>query len=677
MKTVYVDMVADLFHRGHVEFLKKAKTTEADVYIIAGIHSYEDCRLLKRRPIYSMEDRVAIVGACRYVDKVIPSAPLEITEEFLKAYKIDIVVHGDDMNRFHKNVNYRVPIELGIMRTVPRYKKMSTTEIIKKIRGELSWGKIKHKRLDAALGENELREYLENKQETSKAYIETEVKPEYREYGKPMTDIPNILLVFPPITIPKYMQKRCIPPLGLSYIAAMLEKSGIRVAVLDCCVEGYEQERENGNLVSYGLSQDQLKQRLKDYAPDVIGISSLFSTDLNNFLDTARILHETFPKAVVVAGGLHPTIYPKEIFDIDVRHNGERTIDFILRGEGEYRLTRFIKLLQKGLVDINSDGLVGYINDEFIYNHQRAMIGALDDLPSPAYHLLPMEKYFEINVPFAPLPYGKRVMQILVSRGCPVGCTFCASTNMAKRHRTRSVDNIIAEIKKYQSVYDIDEIQFADDNLTLDKSHATELFSKLKKCNIKWCTPNGVMINTISMELLDIMADSGLYQITLSLDSANDKTLKELHHKPVRLDNIPHIIERCREHGIFTHGTLVVGMPEESLDDINETFGFVLNNLELTSLSTFIASAIPGSELYHKALEEGLISREEAALIDTTKCKMSLSGIDPSMLEKMVMDFQQEYTKEAMDKNPEEYERKYRRLIISGSITNNHGGRLT
>ncbi len=136
MKRVYTDLVADLFHRGHVELLKKAKATTENTHLIVGIHSDEDCVSYKRKPLFSMEDRVEIVRACKYVDEVIPNAPLEISQDFLRLHNIDIVVHGDDMTEFHRNVNYRVPIELGIMRTVPYYKGISTTEIIKEISGK-------------------------------------------------------------------------------------------------------------------------------------------------------------------------------------------------------------------------------------------------------------------------------------------------------------------------------------------------------------------------------------------------------------------------------------------------------------------------------------------------------------------------------------------------------------
>jgi anaerobic magnesium-protoporphyrin IX monomethyl ester cyclase len=534
-------------------------------------------------------------------------------------------------------------------------------------------------RLESELGNNELREYLATKDETAAVSLAPLAAADLRPYRAPSERPLRTLLVSPPITIPRNMQKRCIPPLGLSYIAGYLEGQGAPVAMLDCAVEGYEHEEHSGNLVTYGLPPAALAERLRAMpAPDVVGLSVLFSTDLHNLFVAARVVKEVFPSAVIVVGGLHPTIYPKEIFEIDREMNGDvRTVDFVIRGEGEVRLHEFVVRLAAGQVDKNADGLAGYLDGALFVNAQRRTIENLDALPYPAYHLLPMEKYLAINVPFSPVPMGNRVAQILTSRGCPVSCTFCASTNMYKKYRYRSVANVIGEIRALKERYAIDEIQFADDNLTLNRDHSVEFFKELRNLGLKWCTPNGTMINTLSPELLELMATSGLYQITLSLDSGNAKTLKELHHKPVNLNSIPGLIAKAKEYGIFTHGTLVVGMPGESIEDIQEGLDFVKLNLPLTSISTFIAAAIPGSELYHKALDAGLITKENARRIDTTRATMHLSEIDSHTLESLVMRFQEEFTALARDRDPEEYQRKYGRLIAAGRLKGAHGGRLT
>ncbi len=136
MKIVYADITGDLFHRGHVEFFKKAKSLFNDTYLIIGINRDEDVKKYKRQPFTSMDDRVEIFKYCRLIDKVISDVPFFITECFLNEHKIDVVLHGDDMTDYLKENNYAVPIKLGKMVTIPYYKGTSTTEIIERIINE-------------------------------------------------------------------------------------------------------------------------------------------------------------------------------------------------------------------------------------------------------------------------------------------------------------------------------------------------------------------------------------------------------------------------------------------------------------------------------------------------------------------------------------------------------------
>ena len=128
MTVVYVDMVADLFHYGHVNFLRAAR--EQGDYLKVGIHSDEVVQGYKRSPILSMEERMGAVEGCRYVDEVIGNAPLSVTLEWLRQHKIDLVVHGDDLNEELKELCYKAPIEMGIFRTVSYTPGISTSEII-------------------------------------------------------------------------------------------------------------------------------------------------------------------------------------------------------------------------------------------------------------------------------------------------------------------------------------------------------------------------------------------------------------------------------------------------------------------------------------------------------------------------------------------------------------------
>ena len=129
---VYADMVADLFHYGHVEFLRQISAMGD--YVLIGINADNVAEKHKRRPIHTMEKRMASVLACQYVDEVIPDAPWFFDPEWIEKYDIGLVVHGDDYSDARQREIYKVPMERGIFRTVPYTKSISTTEIIRRRR---------------------------------------------------------------------------------------------------------------------------------------------------------------------------------------------------------------------------------------------------------------------------------------------------------------------------------------------------------------------------------------------------------------------------------------------------------------------------------------------------------------------------------------------------------------
>lgn len=515
--------------------------------------------------------------------------------------------------------------------------------------------KIRYPALEANLPQgNELRVYLANKAETG---LNVLTRPAQKvRFRTPMDSYPRTLLVMPPITLSEGTVKRVIPPLGLGYIAGYLESVGIPFDILDCVVEGLDTEQLIGDRTwMYGITDDAIREYFERYNPEIVGISIIYSSDLHSMYRLARLAKDVNPDVVVVAGGIHPSIYPIEVLEESKPH-----INFVIRGEGEIRLAEFIENFRNGEIDLAADGLCGWRDGRMFVNPQIATIENLDNMPLPAYHRLPMEKYFAFNVPFSPFPRGNRVMQLYTSRGCPVGCTFCASTNFNKAFRARSPENVVKEILYYKEKYQIDEIQFADDNLTFNRKRAMEFFDRLKECGLPWCTPNGTMVNTLTEDLLEKMIASGLYQVTLSLDSGSAKTLKEQHRKPVNLERVPELAKYLKERGILMHATLVVGMPGETLDDINEGYRYV-ESLPLDSIGVFIAQALPGSELFETAVAAGQIDRQKARIIDTAQSLISLSDIAQDVLEKNVADFLVTYNATIKTRDPESWEKKYKR----------------
>ena len=132
MTRVYVDMVADLFHYGHANFLRQAR--QFGNHLIVGIHSDEVVKGYKRSPILTMKERVDTVSSCRYVDEVVANAPLVIDQEWINTHRIDLVVHGDDFSEEMEQLCYKIPIDLGIFRLVSYTSEISTTDIIQRIK---------------------------------------------------------------------------------------------------------------------------------------------------------------------------------------------------------------------------------------------------------------------------------------------------------------------------------------------------------------------------------------------------------------------------------------------------------------------------------------------------------------------------------------------------------------
>lgn len=519
--------------------------------------------------------------------------------------------------------------------------------------------RVKQGKLDQHLPqESPLRIYLAEKDETARVRKPRPSGPQLLDVAEPLGRLPRTLLVMPPMCMYEGAVKRVVPPIGLCYIAGALEAEGIDIDVLDCIVEGIDEEvRVAEGVWNMGMTEERFRAYIAENDYDVVGFTMIYSSDLQNLYRYAQLVKEVKPETTVIAGGLHASIYASRFLK-DAVQDGVPFIDYVLRGEGEIRLGPFLRNLADGRIDTNADGLAGWRDGKVFANPQFARITDLDGLPFPAYHKLPLEKYFAHNVPFSPYPRGKRVLPLYTSRGCPVGCTFCASTNFSKQYLARTPDNVIAEIQYYKDRFGVDEVQFADDNLTFDRKRAQELFEKMVPLELPWCTPNGIMVNTLSPPLVDRMVESGLYQITLSLDSGSAETLKEKHRKPVDLTKVPDLMAYLDGLDVLMHGTLVVGMPGETEEQIKEGFAYV-EQLPFHSINVFIAAAIPGSELFEESVSNGTITYEGALHIDTARSTLQLSEISAATLEKLVGGFLQRYNQAIYERDPVAWERKY------------------
>lgn len=415
--------------------------------------------------------------------------------------------------------------------------------------------------------------------------------------------INRIMLLSPKYTLYKDDVRRCVAPIGLAYLAAFLEKGGYQVKILDVAAEGYYNVKEHGDFVTYGLEDEEIKKRIMEFKPDVVGVSCIFSTQYENVKHILKLVKGTDKNIVTLTGGSHPTYTSDELLDFDC-------MDYVVMGEAELPTLQLLNALNNGS-DLSGIGGLAYREGrEKCINRQLQYIINIDELPFPARHLLNMETYFKINMPQNPYPKGRRVVQIITSRGCSAKCVFCTTTNFwGNRYRGRSPQSVIAEIKELKDKYNIDEIQFTDDNLTLNKARAMEILDGMKDLGLRWCVPQGIAIWALDEELLEKMKESGCYQLTFAVESGNQDVLNKIIKKPLNLNKVKPLVKKAHELGIGIHAFSICGLPGETVEQMHETYNFI-KDCGFDSASFFLATPLIGSELLKICQENNYLKRD-------------------------------------------------------------------
>ena len=416
----------------------------------------------------------------------------------------------------------------------------------------------------------------------------------------PARRIERILLLDPPVTRPRdFSHARCrvsvFTPLGLAYIAAVVENAGYKVRIVDGLLAGIDSgERPYGDgMLRYGLEDDQIAAILRSERPDVVGISCLFSNKDLDMRLAARLVKQVLPEATVVVGGVHPTALGTKLLE------EEAAIDYIVLGEGEKTFLDLIRVLE-GKGDVSSlDGIVYREGGLPVLVPKTSFLADLNSLPLPARHLLDMRAYLgraSAHSGYKQKPFAS----VVSSRGCPAKCTFCAIELLwGKTPRFRSSASVLDEIEFLVRQYGVREIHFEDDNLTSDKQRALEIFDGLvrRKLGLSWTVPSGLAIYSLDEELLEAMAASGCYSISLAVESGDQEVLNTLMRKPSRLERVKPLVDKARSLGMKTKGFFILGFPGETKRSMQRTVEFA-KSLDLDWALFFPATPLIGTKLY-------------------------------------------------------------------------------
>ena len=406
----------------------------------------------------------------------------------------------------------------------------------------------------------------------------------------------KVLLINPPYFNSKYKFIGLVaPPLGIAYMAAVLEQNDIAVEIIDAA--------------ALEMSWETLESEIKRVSPQLVAVTALTPT-IDKALQTAELAKKTCPQATVVMGGYHPTFNYQEMLEKDY-------VDLVVMGEGEYTMLELVQTLEEG-GDLKNVKGIAY---QDVVTPPRPLIEDLDELPFPARHLLPMDHYKILNMKL-------HTATLISGRGCPMQCSFCASAALhGNKLRMRSAQNVVDEMEHLIKDHDAGMIDFMDDTFTLKPSRVAEICDEIIKRDLDtyWgCTARA---DTLSDELLQKLSDSGCITLFLGVESADQQQLDRVN-KQITIDKIRQAFKLSRENDIRTIASVVLGMPGDTKESIERTIKFV-RELNPSYALFSLATPYPGTRFYQEAVQDNLIKVKDwskytllSPVLETVDCSL-------------------------------------------------------
>ncbi len=341
-------------------------------------------------------------------------------------------------------------------------------------------------------------------------------------------------------------------PLGLLYLGAVLEQKGVKVEIID---------------LNFFINW---REELSNHKADVYGIYCS-STLLKTAIEISIFLKETFPNAIRIVGGPHPTSSPEEL---------KQYFNVVVKGEGERAIIQIIE-------DIENNKLKSFYHLPYIED--------LDSIPYPARHLLSIKKYQRLIA-------GEKSTGLITARGCPYNCAFCDKNIWGQKTRFRSSENVFGEIKSVITKFNIKAFNIVDDTFTLKKSRLFDILKGFKELGIVWrCLTR---VNHINLNILEKMKEAGCVEIVFGIESGSQKVLDALN-KGVTVEENARAIDLAKKVGILSKAAFIVGSPNQDYNTLQETMTFIKNHTP-DKIQLCLFTPYPGSPVWEDPEKFGI-----------------------------------------------------------------------
>ena len=416
------------------------------------------------------------------------------------------------------------------------------------------------------------------------------------------------------------------PPLGSLSIISALNKAGFT-------------NTEFYNIDLLRPDYQDVLSHIQAIKPDILGISAVVSTAYEYSkrlsLDIKKILPQT---TILLGGNLGASA------EIILKKTG---VDFVCTGEGEETMVEFATQWLKSNSKSGIKQLKGW---SFLNNDNEMVItpyadpvpakkiydidwSILEDLEQMNYFVSSQEKALEDHCfshdprAYEPHRSKKNLTRIPTTKGCVARCTFCHRWD--KGIRFIPVPIVMKRIDYFVKKYNVGFIRIVDENFGSSNKWLLEFITEIKKRDLLWSV-GGMRVSTITSEMIGKMKDAGCSSILFGMETGSTKML-EVMEKVTTVEQNKNAVKWMAENDMFTVVQLILGMPGETQETIDETIEFANYYVEQSpktdpnSFSINFAQALPGTPLYEAARSKGQIGQ---SLEDEEEYLLAISDRD-------------------------------------------------